>query len=197
MKESNPMAPKIKTSYDDIIREAITILRKHGIEAVNARSVAANLNCSIQPIFRTFGTMEDLKVATYKRAEEIYNIAMMEAMKNSNDGLLALGLAYVNFAKTETNLFKLLFMSNAFNQGSGIDIAGSTTGDDEVLTLICNATGLNIPKARELYTGLWFTTHGIASLLATNSCTLNNEETKKILKNVFEGLLNALRKEVE
>ena len=187
------MAPRIKTTQEDIIREAITIVREQGLEFVNARSVAAKLNCSIQPIFRTFGTMEDLKAAAYKRAEEIYNTAMMEAIKNSNEGFLALGLAYVNFAKTETNLFRLLFMSNVFNQGSAADIVGSTTGDDEVIALICEKTGLGVSKAQELHTGVWFATHGIASLLATNSCTLTDDETRQVLKNVFEGLLHSLK----
>ena len=191
------LAPRIKTSYEDIMKEAIAIVREQGMEFVNARSVAAKLNCSIQPIFRTLGTMEDLKAAIYKRAEEIYNMAMMESMKNNDEGLLALGLAYVNFAKTETNLFRLLFMSNVFNQGSAADIAGSTTDDDKVIALLCETTGLDISKAQELYTGMWFTTHGIASLLSTNSCTLTDDETKRVLKNVFEGLLHSLRREAE
>ena len=191
------MAPRIKTSREDIIRESIAIVREQGIDFVNARSVAARLNCSIQPIFRAFGTMEELKAATYKRAEEIYNKAMTESMENNSEGLLALGLAYVNFAKRETNLFRLLFMSNMFNQGIATGIAGSTAGDDEVIALICETTGLGPPKAQQLYTGLWFTTHGIASLLATNSCTLSDEETKRLLKNVFEGLLHSLRMEAE
>ena len=186
------MAPRIKTSYEDIVKEAIAIVREQGFEFLNARSVAAKLNCSIQPIFRTFGTMADLKAATYKRAEEIYNMAMMESMKNSDEGFLALGVAYVNFAKTETNLFRLLFMSNVFNQGSAADIAGSTAGDDKVIALICDETGLDTLKARELYTGIWFTTHGIASLLSTNRCTLGDDETKRVLKHVFKGLLHTL-----
>jgi hypothetical protein len=116
-------------------------------------------------------------------------------MKNSDDGFLALGLAYVNFAKAETNLFRLLFMSNVFNQGSATDIVGSTPGDEEVIALICEATGLDVSKAQELHTGVWFTAHGIASLLSTNSCTLNDDETKQVLKNVFEGLHYALKME--
>ena len=193
MREVSILAPRIKTSHEDIIREAITIVREQGIEFVNARSIAAQLKCSIQPIFRTFGTMEELKAATYKRAEEIYNTAMMESMQNISNGFLALGLAYVNFAKTETNLFRFLFMSNAFNHGRATDIAGTTTGDNEVIALICESTGLDVSKAQELYTGMWFTTHGIASLLSMNSCTLTDEEIKRVLKNVFDGLILSLK----
>ena len=140
--------------------------------------------------------MEDLKTAIYKRAEEIYNKVMMEALKNNGEDIfvfLAMGLAYIDFAKTETNLFRLLFMSNAFNQGSAADIAGNTAGDEKVIALISTSTGLDAKKAQELYTGLWFTTHGIASLLATNSCTLTEDETERILRNVFKGLLHSLK----
>jgi len=187
------MPPKIKISYDDIIGESITIVREQGMDFVNARSVAAKLNCSIQPIFRTFGTMDDLKAATYKRAEEIFSKTMMKAMENSDDGFLALGEAYVAFAKEESNLFKLLFMSNVFSQGSAKDIVGSTKGDGEVIALICETTDLDISKAQEFYTSIWFTTHGIASLLATNNCKLTEEETRRVLKNVYQGLLYSLK----
>ena len=119
---------------------------------------------------------------------------MLEALNSEGNGFQEMGLAYVNFAKNERHLFQLLFMSDVFNQGSAADIAGSTTGDDSVLALIGNTTGLDTSKAQELYTGIWFTTHGIASLLATNSCTLSNEETRKILSLVFEGLLYSLKK---
>ena len=187
------MPPKVKTGYDDIINAAIGIVRDKGIEHVNARSVAARLKCSIQPIFRTFGTMEELKEAVYKHAGEIFNSTLLNSMDNSKEGFLALGLAYINFAKTDTNLFRMLFMTNVFDQGSLSDIAGSTTGDDEVIAVICEATGLNTSKAQELYTGIWFTAHGIASLISTNSCTLTDEEIKKVLKSVFTGILYSLK----
>lgn len=191
------VAPKTKISYDSIVTEAITIIKENGIEAVNARSIAARLNCSIQPIFRNFSTMDELKAVVYKHAEEIYNKAMFDALENSGEGFLGMGLAYINFAKSEQNIFKLLFMSNVFNNGSAADIAGTTKGDDDVIDLISNLTNLNKSESQELYTGIWFTTHGMASLLATNNCTLSNEETKKILNHVYEGLLYSIKKQGE
>lgn len=189
------MAPKTKISYDSIVTEAINIVRENGIEAVTARSIAAGLNCSIQPIFKNFNTMDELKTAVYAHAEEIYNTVMFNALENSGEGFLGMGLAYINFAKAEPNIFRLLFMSNVFSKGSAADIAGTTKGDDEVIALISNLTGLSKSKSQELYTGIWFTTHGMASLLATNNCTLSNEEIKKILNHTFEGLLNSIKNE--
>lgn len=191
------MPPRVKTTEKDILDAAIQIVREDGYEALNARSLAVKLKCSVQPIFRVFHTMEGLKAAVYGRAEEIYNKIMMTGLECSNDGFQGMGIAYVSFAKSEKNLFRLLFMTGALGQGSAADIAGTTTGDDEVLTLISSMTGLDRSKAQELYTGIWFTAHGIASLLATNNCTLSTDETTKILNNTFHGLLYSLKKEME
>jgi len=186
------LAPKIKTSSEDIVAEAICIVRESGMEAVNARSVAARLNCSIQPIFRNFDTMDELKAAVCKRAEEIFNTAMLNALDNDSEGLLAMGLAYVNFAKSAQNIFRLLFMSNVFNKGSAIDIPGSTEGDDRVIAHIGKLTDLNEAKSRELYAGIWFMAHGMASFLATNDCTLSEDEIKTMLKNTYNGFLYSI-----
>jgi len=187
--------PKVRTTEKDIVEAAIGIVREKGAEAVNARSIADRLGCSVQPIFRIFSSMEEVKATVYKSAEAIYNRVMMQALNDSREGFLALGLAYVNFARTEKNLFKLLFMSDAFNNGSAADIAGSTEGDDQVIALINSITWLTKAKAQVLFTAIWFTVHGMASLLATNSCTLSDEETRRILKNTYEGLCHSLEKE--
>jgi AcrR family transcriptional regulator len=184
------MAPRIKISREDILAAAISIVREQGTEAVNARSVAARLECSIQPVFRTFGTIEELKRAVYQRAEEIYNGEMIKAM--AAGGFRGIGRAYIGFARSEKNLFKLLFMTDALRGQNVADIAGTTDGDEEVLALICKQTGLDATKAQRLYTAMWFTTHGIASLLATNASELSDEDAGGILKTVYEGVRKTL-----
>jgi Transcriptional regulator len=61
------MPPKIKTTQEDIILAAIHLTRNGGWDSVNARSLAKELGCSTQPIFRAFGSMEELKEMVYKR----------------------------------------------------------------------------------------------------------------------------------
>ena len=43
-----------KINKDDIIRVCLDIVRKDGINGINARRVAKELNCSVQPIFFNF-----------------------------------------------------------------------------------------------------------------------------------------------
>ena len=45
------MPPKIKVTKEDIIRTSVELVRRSGEQAINARTLAALLNCSTQPIF--------------------------------------------------------------------------------------------------------------------------------------------------
>jgi len=189
--------PKIKVTKDDIEKVAIRIVREKGFEYLNARDLAKEIGCSVHPIYRAFTSMEELKTAVYKMAEHIYNQYMISAGEQEEAGFLNMGLTYINFAKNEKNLFKLLFMSDAFREQGLMDIVGATEGDDEVIEMLCQRTELSIHGAKELYAGIWLTTHGIASMFATNSCRFSDEENRRLLSNSFMGLIMKLKKEEE
>lgn len=139
--------------------------------------------------------MEGLKSAVYKKAESIYNERMLTAGEHSDDEFLNMGLTYIDFAKNEKNLFKLLFMSDAFREQSIMDIVGSTEEDEEVIDMLCQLSGLSEKAAKELYAGIWITTHGIASMFATNNCRFSDEENRRLLHNSFTGLVLKLKNE--
>ncbi len=191
------MPPKIKVTKQEIMDAAMRIVREKGINSLNARDLAKEIGCSVHPIFREFNTMEGLKLAIYNAAEDIYNERMLSALENAADGFLCMGLTYIDFAREEKNLFQLLFMTDAFNKQSMMDIVGATEGDGEVIQMLCQLTGLNEKSAQELYTGVWLTTHGIASMFATNNCRFSEEENRRLLNNSFMGLLYKLKKEEE
>jgi AcrR family transcriptional regulator len=194
-KRRNEMPPKIKVTKQDIIDGAMRIVREKGINSLNARDLAKEIGCSVHPIFREYTSMEGLKLAVYKAAEDLYNKQMLSALENAADGFLGMGLAYIDFARKEKNLFQLLFMSDAFHKQSIMDIVGATEGDEEVIRMLYQRTGLNEKSAQELYTGVWLTTHGIASMFATNNCQFSEEENRRLLNNSFMGLLYKLKKE--
>jgi len=189
------MPPKIKINEEDILDAGIIIVRKSGIEGVNARELAKELGCSIQPIFRTFQNMENLKKALYQKVEENFNAYMINGM-NHKIPLLGMGLAYINFAKEEKKLFKLLFMSD-FIEVNGLMDMISGEENKEVIELIAASTQLDEEKAKKLYVDIWLLTHGIGSLAATNQVHFSNEEAETILMDAFKGLLNRFSKKEE
>lgn len=191
------MPPKPKVTREIILEAALELLREEGMDAVNARNVAKRLGTSTQPIFSHFASMEELREALYTYAEHLYNSVMLAAMQGGENGFLEMGLAYIRFARTEKKLFQLLFMSNRLQQEKVADIAGSAEEDDQVIAMIGSMTGLSPDLSRKLFAGIWYTTHGIASLVATNSSTMDDAEARDVLVNVFTGLLVVFKKEGE
>ena len=66
------MPPKIKVTDEHIVDAALNIVRTHGPDAINARTIAAALDCSTQPIFSNFATMEELRMAVLEKAYDHY-----------------------------------------------------------------------------------------------------------------------------
>ena len=54
------MARKETITKDAIIQAAFSILQEEGIEQVTARKLAAKANCSTQPIFRFYKSMDEV-----------------------------------------------------------------------------------------------------------------------------------------
>lgn len=185
------MPPKIKITEDAILDAAIAITREKGIASVNVRELAKSLGCSIQPVFRNFQSMDNLKKDLYKKAESIFNDYMRNGMKLHRIPFLGMGLAYIDFAKKEKNLFKLLFMSGEFRDKSIFDIIK----DDEnqrIVEIISEMTKLNLENAEQLFVDIWLMTHGIASMLADNHRDFSEEQIVKILMDSFLGLKHQL-----
>ena len=107
------MPPKPKITKDMILTTVLNITRETGFEAVNARSIAGKLQCSTRPIFTCYENMEELKAEFLDFAFEYYNRYVEEYKKSKNiESYLLFPLSYIEFAKEETNLFRLLFISD-------------------------------------------------------------------------------------
>ncbi|MCP1452400.1 hypothetical protein J3D64_005699 [Priestia megaterium] len=53
-------------------------------------------------------------------------------------------------------------------------------------------TNLEEENTKQLYIDIWSITHGIASVLATNSCGFSDSEIENILKDTFWGFVDNL-----
>lgn len=189
------MPPKVKVTQDQIIQAAMDIVREFGIDALNARALAKQLDCSIQPIFKNFETMGSLKQALLEKAQKIYDAYTQKGMQNSNP-FLGIGLGYIQFAQEEKNLFKLLFMTNEFKQTSLIQIIKDDE-NQEVVKLVAQLSGLSLVLSEQLFIDVWLITHGIASMCATNDIELSLDEVTTILRDAFAGFKHQLLKEKE
>lgn len=160
------MPPKSKITKEAIIDIAFAITRENGFDHVTARLLAKELNCSTQPIFHIFEKMDDIKSEVYKKTRTYFTEYMFQSPENSDIPLfLNMGLRYVELAQTEKHLFRLLCMSDSFQLNSIYDLAN------------------NIPLQIDTKTFIktWIFTHGIASIIATNTTTLSQIEIQELL----------------
>lgn len=185
------MPPKVKITKEAILAAAIEILREKGISGINARDIAKSLGCSVQPIFRCFQNMDRLKAELYQKAENIFEGYLDTGPQRHRIPFLGIGLAYVAFAKEEKNLFKLIFMSDGFHGRSITDIIHNDS-TQATIHMAADAAGLNMADAARLFGGVWLTTHGIASMVATNVCDFSNEQIAGLLTDSFLGLKHRL-----
>lgn len=106
--------PRVETvTRADILKAAAEVVRKRGERELNVRAIAAELNCSTQPVYSQFrGGMEELKAALNEEAKAQYRASI--------DGYIAragrsryesFGMGFVRFAREEKGLYRFLFLS--------------------------------------------------------------------------------------
>ena len=179
------MAPKTKISKQDIILAALDLIRKHGEFAFNARSLAAHLGCSTQPIFSNYQSMDALKTDVIYSAYELYqNYVNTEIDSNQFPEYKASGIAYIRFVKEEKELFKLLFMRDRSNENT--DTWDPIT--ENVLALLQKESGFSREQANRFHLEMWIYTHGIATMLATSFLPLDIETISALITDAYIGL---------
>lgn len=181
------MPRKFMFTKEIIITAALELTRESGISAVTARSLGAKLGSSSKPIFSLFKNMEDVQRAIINEANGLYHGYLAEAAESGKySPYLAVGMAYIHFAKEEKELFKLLFMRDRSHEETIQDTEENKT----VTALIQKDTGLDEENAATLNLEMWIFAHGIATMIATSYLTLtwDDEFISKTLTDGYQGL---------
>ncbi len=178
------MPPKFKITKEEIINTAVKIVKNHGERALNARDIASVLNCSTQPVFSNFSSMEELRLAVVTKADELCREYMKNEMqKGKYPDYKASGMAYIRFAKEEKELFKLLYMRDRSTEKEmPIEIG------DEMERIVYNNTGLTDDELKLFHLEMWAYVHGIAVMFATGFVELEWELVSKMLTDSYQGL---------
>lgn len=179
------MPPKAKVTKEAILAAAITLVRKDGADAINARNIAAALECSTQPIFSNFATMEELRLAVVGEAEKLCaDYIRCEVESGSFPAYKASGMAYIRFAKEETELFKLLYMRDRSSEST----AESNELGDQMESLVQHNIGLGPAEAKLFHLEMWACVHGIATMVATGFVDLDPALISRMLTDVYQGM---------
>lgn len=179
------MPPKIKITKEDIINTAINIVRKEGVNALNARNIAGALNSSTQPVFSNFATMDELRLAVVEAADILCQEYMQREMENGEyPAYKASGMAYIRFAKEEKELFKLLYMRDRTMER----IPKETELNTQMESMVQSNTKLNGMDAKLFHLEMWAYVHGIATMIATGFLELDWDLISRMLTDSYQGL---------
>ena len=177
--------PRAKTNRQQIIDTAFEMVRENGVESLNARNLARRIGCSTQPLFYNFSTMEELLASVIYKANEFYHSYIWQAMSETKyPPYKASGMAYIQFAKDERNLFNLLFMRDRTNEKEDVQNASF----EEIVSMLMANYGLPHEEAQLFHLEMWAVVHGIASMQATSFLNLDAEMISTCLTDVFEAL---------
>ena len=66
------MSRKPSVSREELIEAAFRLIRREGHEALSARSLAAEIGCSTQPVMYRFPNLAELRELAYQRADRFH-----------------------------------------------------------------------------------------------------------------------------
>lgn len=187
------MPPKAKVSKEDILNASISLVRENGESAFKAREIANKLNCSTQPIFSHFKSMEELKSEVLQYAAKVFRSYQDSIIKSGEyQAYKASGMGYIKFAKEERELYKLLFMRDRRDEVFENPVDQDF---DNAVLMVMERTGLSHDEAMLFHLEMWVFVHGIAVILATSFLELDDDTVSRMLTDQFEGLVSRFTKE--
>lgn len=185
------MPPIRRYQKEDIIKITYELVQKEGLGCVNARRIAGELGCSVQPIFHNFASMEELIEEVYHKIYEKYKEYLLSG-RNQPNAYKKMGLSYIQFASDYPEFFKILFMKEtSLNAENFIttDVLG-----DHIIKSGQTLTGLSYEEQKKFHIKVWIFTHGIACLVATRTIQFSKEEIDALLGGTVLEMLEGYKK---
>ena len=178
------MPPKVRITKEDIVKTALELVRSGSAHALNARAIASAMNCSTQPVFSNFATLDQLAAEVKNAAYDHYLSFIKEEVESGEyPQYKAFGMAYVRFAKEEKELFKFLFMCDR----TGSDFP-SPPDFEKSVQIIMESNGITKEEATLMHLEMWSCVHGIGSMIVTSFLTLDDDIISRMLSDIYQGL---------
>lgn len=166
---------------DTIIKTAVAMVKKEGLESLNARNLAKKIGISTKPLYRLYNGMDEIKEDVYNEVYKQYDEFINKRVYNKN-ALVTLCVAYVEFANEYKNLFKCLFLANNLHWQSIDDVLNEKWNQSTIISLV-NKFGYSFDEAKNLFMHVWLYANGLATLVATNDLKIDSTEIiKRIIK---------------
>lgn len=189
------MPPKAKFRREEVIDAAFEIVRRDGMEALTARSLAAELQSSPRPIFTVFQSMEEVQAEIMKKGRRLYESYEDREMEGEN-AFKGSGTGYIRFAQEEPKLFQLFFMREMQEIPNPEKVLQTIDGYyEKIVSAVERQYGFDQKTAERVYLHMWLYSHGIAVAIATKVCTFTGEQISTMLTEVCSSIIQKIKRE--
>ena len=181
------MSKQTKITKEIILEKALEIIRTQGIEKVSNREIAKKLNSSIRPIYYQFKNSEELYNELLMKMETYFYSFLLDNEIEDIPKYKQIGINYIKFAKEETNIFKALFMKK--NNLVVENFIGQIKEFKEIEKFVKLSTNLKNEEIKSFHVKMWIFTHGLATLIASNTINFNDQQIRDLLSYEFQALM--------
>ena len=181
------MSKPTKITKEIILEKALEIIRTQGIEKVSNREIAKKLNSSIRPIYYQFKNSEELYNELLMKMETYFYSFLLDNEIEDIPKYKQIGINYIKFAKEESNIFKALFMKK--NNLVVEHFIGQIKEFKEIEKFVKVSTNLKNEEIKSFHVKMWIFTHGLATLIASNTINFNDQQIRDLLSYEFQALM--------
>lgn len=181
------MAKALTLTKDNIVKSAVKLINGEGWESLNARSLAKHIGISTKPLYRIYGSMDEIKTDVLAEIYHQYD-EFINSKIDSKKALITLCIAYVEFANDYKNLFISLFLSDNLKWKKIEDVFDEKWNQSTIINLV-NKHSFTFDEAKELFLNMWLYSNGLATLIATNQIKLDEEKIMIRLVKIYKSLI--------
>jgi AcrR family transcriptional regulator len=163
----------MKSTRDRILGAAIRAVRRHGVDALAVRPIAASLGMTPMAVYKHFDDKADLTAAVVQAGFQVWETYLARAVQHTDARGIVWEtlLQYREFALAEPRLFELMFLTPRenvahVNEGTATTESPSFTRVAQAAAAVAAAGGLpNNP--RDAILAIWASSHGLVAMNAT------------------------------
>lgn len=187
------MPPKPKYTKEQIIETALNVVSQKGVQALTAKELGNALGMSTSPIFTVFDSMQEVQDEVRRAAMERFEVY---AHRQEKDIPLfkQIGMQMIQFAKEESHLYQLIFMSPESKSESFDDIythLGNIA--EECLNALQADYALSKQDSKTLFEHTWIHTFAIGTLCATGMYSFSEEHISNMLTEDFTAMMMLIK----
>ena len=183
------MAPKNKFTRQEMVAAALRVVRTKGIDGLTAKTLAAALGTSTQPIFTAFGSMDAVRQEVYAAALRIYDEYAQAGLREEIP-FFGVGKQYLRFARERPELYRLLFLSSVREH---VGMESMRWSKERVRPTLRAVYHLTDEEADRYFRDLWLVVHSLATLIVTGGCAWSEQELDRIMTGFSISICKAIK----